>query len=594
MPPLGPIIGIDLGTTHSLCSVFREGQSTLIPNAHGEFLTPSVVAKTAEGLVLVGAAALELRQTHPESCAWNFKRLMGTDQLLGWAGGESGSIALSCLLLGSLKQDAETFLGQSVRRAVITVPAYFNEHQRKATRLAGRLAGLEVERILNEPTAAALAHGFHQRGRDGYLLVLDLGGGTCDLALMEIFEGVLEILATAGLSRLGGEDFTARLVARTLQEQGESLEVCEFRQPLRIARLWRELEAAKCALADAPVGHFRVPDEAGDFAPDAPRRELTRARFDAETRSLLERIDRPLERLLEDAGVRPDQLDEILLVGGATRMPCLQAFVADRLGRSAQLQLEPELTVAHGAAVQAALLDRDEEIGDLVLTDVCPFTLGVEIVKEFGKRTVDGYFLPVLHRNTTIPTSREEFVATIEPDQQELLIRIFQGESRRTRDNLFLGELRVQDLPPGPVGMQIALRFTYDVNGLLEVEARVGESGLCARTLITSHVQGLSEEAIARAAKELEAIKFYPRDELENLRLVHFAEAVQLQLAARERQQLEELIDAFERAMNRPSREVFAAARRLLTIYLAQLGHPPRLDQSPGRSQPGPNRSDAA
>ncbi|MFT4537582.1 MAG: molecular chaperone HscC [Planctomycetota bacterium] len=594
MPIQGPIIGIDLGTTHSLCAVFRDGKPTLIPNAHGEFLTPSVVAKTEDDLVLVGSAAKELRSTRPDLCAWNFKRMMGTDQLINWASGETGAIALSSLVLGSLKCDAEVYLEEPVRRAVITVPAYFNEHQRQATRLAARLAGLDVERILNEPTAAALAHGFHRRRKDGYLLVLDIGGGTCDLALMEVFEGVLEIMATAGLSHLGGDDFTSRIVASELQKVGESLEVAEFRQPLRFARLWREMERAKCALESNDSADYQVPDDKGVIDTEQDSLQLSLKEFDELTHGLLERIDKPLERLLRDARLHADQLDEVLLVGGATRMQNVKRHIEAKLSCQTLSEVEPEQAVVLGASVQAGLIDRDEEVSDLVMTDVCPHTLGVEIVKEFGKQTLDGYFLPVLHRNTTIPVSREEFVATIHTDQQELLLRIYQGESRRTRDNLLIGELHVSDLPPSPAGLEVAVRLTYDINGLLEVEARVGESEVVASTLITHHCVGLDEDAIERAAQQLEEIKFYPRDDLENLRLVHFAESVVVEQAPRERFELEELIDAYERAMSRTSRQVFEAARRMLIIYLTSLGHPPKTGDSTGTSMFDSDWSDAA
>lgn len=568
----GTIVGIDLGTTNSLCAVFQDGQPRLIPNVHGQFLTPSVVGLLDDGQVLVGAAAKELRVIKPERCAWCFKRFMGSGRTLTVAGKTYTAPELSSLVLRSLKQDAEKFLGHAVEEAVITVPAYFNDLQRKATKLAGEMAGLSVRRIINEPTAAALVYGFHSRNAEKHLVVIDLGGGTFDVTLMEVFEGTLQIVATAGESMLGGEDFTDRLVAAVLQKEQLSLEVAELKQPLRVARLRQECEVAKCQLFAGETARVRVPDARGEFTESESAFKINRPTFAKLVEPLMQRIRRPIDKALRDADCPPDRVDEVILVGGATRMPVMTAYTRDYFKKEPHIEFNPDEVVALGAAIQAALVQNDVAVNDMVMTDVCPFTLGVEVVKEFGGQIAPGYFQPVIHRNTTIPVSREETFSTVSTNQQVVRVRVFQGESRRTKDNLELGELSIEGLPPGPAGMPFQVRFTYDLNGILEVEAVVPESGRRFRTVLTNHAQGLSPEQIEAAVKKLQAIKFYPRDEERNKRLVLFCERAVGEVGRHQRETLEEALDVFEQAMSSGKRELFADARHGLLIVLSQLG----------------------
>jgi len=566
------IIGIDLGTTYSLCAIFNGGLPQLVPNAHHETLTPSIIGVLPKREVIIGTPARELRVVQPERCAWSFKRYMGVDHQITMAGRAYSATELSSLVLRSLKDDATRFLGESIDEAVITVPAYFNDHQRKATRMAGKMAGLTVRRIINEPTAAALVYGFHDREAEKHLCVIDLGGGTFDVTVMETFDGTLEIVATAGESMLGGEDFTDRLVAAALRHVKLQLEPAELKQPLRVARLRLECENAKVQLGVSGEARIRVPDTDGTFNEHSPALKLNESTFASLTKTLTSRITRAIDKAMRDSERNPSEIDDVILVGGATRMPLMHDLVRDYFGSDPLIEFNPDEVVALGAAVQAALIEGDAAVADMVMTDVCPYSLGVEVAKEFGGQTVGGYFSPVIHRNTTIPVSREEVYTTIMTNQPEILLHIFQGEARKTKDNLELGQLRVTGIPPGPAGTEVRVRFTYDLNGILEVEAIVAESGQRFNTLLTNYAQGMNEDELAVAVEKLQALKFYPRDDVVNRRLVLFCERVVGEISPLQRGNLEEAIDVFEQAMSSGEREFFESSRAGLLVFLSQLG----------------------
>ncbi|KLU02944.1 Chaperone protein DnaK [Rhodopirellula islandica] len=564
-------IGIDLGTTHSLVSVFRNGKPELIANAHGETLTPSIIGVLEDGQIVVGSAARELRVTAPERCAWVFKRYMGQERKLKLGDKEFTPHELSSLVLQSLRDDAAAHLNIEITDAVITVPAYFNDHQRQATRLAGEMAGLKVRRMINEPTAAALVYGFHAREDEKNLCVIDLGGGTFDVTVMEVFEGTLEIRSTAGESMLGGEDFTDRMVSAVLASEDTQLELAELQQPLRVSRLRGECEKAKRLLSQEDTCKIRLPDRDGNF-PESPKTfRLTRADFSRLCDPLMQRIAGPIARSLRDAELTPQDIDDVILVGGSTRMPVLRDFVIDYFGKPPITDHDPDEVVALGAAVQAALIGQDAAVDDMVMTDVCPFTLGVEVVKEFGGHMQDGYFKPVLHRNCTIPISREEIFSTVAANQSNVTLKVFQGDARKVADNTALGQLEVKGLPPGPAGSPIYVRFTYDLSGVLEVEA-YAPGGERFRTVLTNHVHQLSPAQIEEAKRRIDALKFYPRDDLENQKLARFAERMLGELHPSQRQQLDDALDIYEDAMARADREHFAAAKDTLLIVLSSLG----------------------
>ena len=564
-------IGIDLGTTNSLCSVFRDGQPSLIPNSHGDYLTPSVVGLLESGDIVVGSAARELRVAHPERTASCFKRFMGSDHRLSLGSNSYTAQELSSLVLKSLVEDAQSVLSEPVTDAIITVPAYFNDHQRQATKLAGQLAGLNVRRIINEPTAAALVYGFHERDAEKNLCVIDLGGGTFDVTVMEVFEGTLEIRATAGESHLGGEDFTDRLVSAVLANRNMQLEIAELKHPLHVARLRSECENAKRKLASEKFTRVRLPELDGRYTEKPREFKLNRKNFQKLCGKLMDRIAVPIDRALRDAQLTSGDIDQVILVGGATRMPVFIQHVTDYFGRPPQMEFNPDEVVALGACIQAALMDQDNAVDDVVMTDVCPFTLGVEIAKELGSQIQDGYFQPILHRNSTIPISREEVFSTIVPNQRTVEVRVFQGDARRVADNIELGMLRVENLPPGPPGMPIHIRFTYDLNGILEVEA-YSENGSKHRAVLTNHVQGLSQAQIQAAVERLQALKFYPREDLNNQKLARFCERVIGELPPSQRQQLDTALDYFESAMNQGDANECEIAKQSLLTTLAALG----------------------
>ncbi|MCC9601707.1 molecular chaperone HscC [Stieleria sp. JC731] len=573
-----PCVGIDLGTTNSLVSVFREGKPELIPNSHGTFLTPSVVGVLPSGEIVVGQAAKELRVTDPRSCVSCFKRFMAQNRRFSIGGKTFTPPELSSMVLRSLKEDAEKFLGVEITDAVITVPAYFNDHARQATRLAGEMAGLNVRRMINEPTAAALVYGFHDRTDEKTITIIDLGGGTFDVTVMEVFESTLEIRSTAGESMLGGEDFTDRIVAEVLASEQVQLELAELNSPLRVARLRGECEAAKRSLSTGNSASIRVPNQDGELGDNPKQFALDDEQFKKLCKPLFQRVSAPVARALRDAELGPEEIDEVILVGGATRMPAFQEFTEDFFQKPVTLRFNPDEVVALGASVQAALIERDVAVDDMMMTDVCPFTLGIEVSKELGGQHQQGYFSPLLHRNSTIPISREETFYTVSPNQPSVIVRVFQGDARKTSDNTLIGELEVSPLPQGPAGSPLLIRFTYDISGVLEVEAYT-PGGQKFRTILTNHIENLSSKSIEEARQRIATLKFYPRENLANLQLARFAERMLGELPSWQREQLDQAIDVYEAAMNRANREEFLMAKQLLLDCLSSLGIEPEGDQ---------------
>ena len=562
------IIGIDLGTTNSAAGWLTDAGPKLIPNALGEVLTPSVVGIDPDGPLLVGRAARELQVLHPDRCAAVFKRYMGSDWKTTLAGRTYTPEELSSLVLRSLKQDAEAFFKKPITRAVITVPAYFNDQQRKATIHAGRIAGFQVERILNEPTAAALAYGFHEAKEEKVILIFDLGGGTFDVSLVELFEGTLEVRASSGESFLGGEDFTRTLAARILDGQGQPFERAEMEAPKRVARMIQQCEAAKVKLSKQDSVTVRVPDLKGEFSDGAPEVAITRAQFGKWTEHILARIELPIRRVLGDANLKRTDIQEVILVGGATRMPAVIDAVTTHFGKRPHCRINPDEVVALGAAVQAALVARSESVKELVVTDVAPFTLGIATSRTFGVQLRGGYFLPIINRNSTVPISRVERVSTVEPNQTEMVIQIYQGDSRRVDGCLFLGEFEVKGIPRGPRGQCVDVRFTYDLNGVLEVEATIVETKQKATHVVTRHARGLNVEQVQQAVKDMAKLKAHPREEAVNRFLLKRAERLYQELPLLQRTMLSDLLDVFEMSMEENDKDALARHRAALQAFL--------------------------
>lgn len=564
------IIGIDLGTTHSVAAAMSDAGPRIIPNALGEALTPSMVGLDADGRLLVGRPAKELQVLHPERCASLFKRYMGSDWTVTLGGRKFNPEELSSLVLRSLKEDAEAHFRHKIDRAVITAPAYFNDQQRKATLNAGRIAGLQVERIFNEPTSAALAYGFHEARDEKTLLIFDLGGGTFDVSVVELFDGILEVKSSSGETFLGGEDFTRTLAARVLETQKLNFERTELEAPRLVSRLIQQCEIAKCKLSRQDDIAIRVPDRNGEFPDHGAQVIVTRQQFQGWTNHILARVEMPMRRVLADAGLKREDIAEVILVGGATRMPAVVELVTRMFGKAPHCRINPDEVVGLGAAVQAGLFGRDDRVSDMVVTDVAPFTLGIGISKLFGNERRDGYFLPVIHRNTTIPVSRVEPVSTLFPNQTEIVVQIYQGESRKIEQNLFLGEFTVKGIPRGPAGQPMEIRFTYDLSGVLEVEATVLKTGQTVSHVITRHARGMTPEQVARALKDMAKLKTHPREETVNRFLLRRAERVFQEIAPVLRDQLSTLLDGFEAALSMQDEEVIGQHRQALEMFLSQ------------------------
>ena len=437
------IVGIDLGTTNSLVGIWRDGAVTLIPNSLGHTLTPSAVGLGDDRSILVGLAARERLATHPALTATAFKRYMGTDKLLFVGDKGYRPEELSALVLRSLKADAEAFLGAPVDEAIITVPAYFNDVQRKATKAAGALAGLKVERLLTEPTAAALAYGLTAQEDEELVLVVDLGGGTFDVSLLHRFEGVVEVRATAGDSWLGGEDFVDAIVAAFMAGPGAAagLPAATSGAPI-VGALRRQAEMAKRMLSSQDAATIAVVHDGKPV-----EWTLGREQFELLSEPLLARLRAPMERALRDARVDPDALSRIILAGGASQMPMFRRLIARLFRRLPVYQVNPEEVVGRGAAVRAGMLARGAGLEEMVMTDVSPFTLGIEISEQHGddkSHRVHGQFMPIIERNTIIPASRSKMVFPIDDKQRNLALRVFQGEAPLVKDNVLLGRAHHQ------------------------------------------------------------------------------------------------------------------------------------------------------
>lgn len=547
-----PILGIDLGTTQSLAAVFQDGRPTLIPNALGDVMTPSAVGLANDGSLLVGLAARErLGQQAPGRPAQTitaFKRWMGTDHRVQLGHHTLRPEELSALVLKSLKADAQAWLGQPLERAVITVPAYFNDRQRQATKAAGELAGLKVERLLNEPTAAGLAHGLQERAELSTFLVFDLGGGTFDVSVLEYFEGVVEVRASAGDTQLGGEDFTRALAQWFLQSVPAlaRLPVHEHAAILQDQRLWHAAEQAKRVM-----NHARQTEMRWQWRGQPLSLTLTQADWQAQCQPLLARLRQPLERALRDARIEPGDLNDIVLVGGASRMPVVRDLVQQLFGRPPLISHNPDEAVVLGAALQAALVDRDAALKEVVLTDVMPYTLGVIASNRVGNEVFHDRFSPIIERNTPVPVSRMNSYATMRDGQTEVLLQVCQGESPRGSDNLLLGELKVP-VPPHPAGqVQIDVRFTYDASGLLEVLAHVPETGHTASELILRNAQAMSPSQIKATLQKLEGLKVHPRDQQENAWLLARAQRLYADLLGEPRERIGQALMQFEAVLAR-------------------------------------------
>ena len=491
---MGKIIGIDLGTTNSCVAVMEGGEPTVITNPEGARTTPSVVAFTKTGERLVGQVAKRQAITNPDRTISSIKRDMGTDRKVEIDGKKYSPQEISAMILQKLKADAEAYLGETVSQAVITVPAYFSDAQRQATKDAGKIAGLEVLRIINEPTAAALAYGL-EKDADQKIMVYDLGGGTFDVSILEIGDGVFEVLATSGNNRLGGDDFDDK-VMNYLADKFQKENGIDLRQDkMALQRLKEAAEKAKIELSGVMSSNVNLPFITADTTgPKHLDITITRAQFDSLTADLVEKTMEPTRNALRDAGLSPNDIDKVLLVGGSSRIPAVQEAVQKFIGKEPHKGINPDECVAIGASIQAGVLAGDVE--DLVLLDVTPLSLGIE--------TMGGVFTKLIDRNTTIPTKKSQVFSTAADSQTSVEVHVLQGEREMAAYNKTLGRFSLNNIPPAPRGVpQIEVTFDIDANGIVKVTAKDLGTGQQQDITITSSTN-LSDEDIDKAVKEAE------------------------------------------------------------------------------------------
>lgn len=543
------VIGIDLGTTNSLACVCQEGQAVLIPNALGETLTPSVVSVEENGEICVGAVAKERLVSHPEASAASFKRYMGTNKVFTLAGNSFTPQELSSFVLRQLKEDAERYLGEEVTEAVISVPAYFNDNQRYATKEAARLAGIHVERLVNEPSAAALTASRSSGEDEGSYLVFDFGGGTLDVSIVDYFDNVIEIVAVSGDNRLGGDDFD-EVIARSF---------CAHHQ-MDYDSLDRQKKAALLRLSEKCKRELTRQDETElVWEAEEKRMPLNNLLLAGLSQSLFDRISQVVGTALRDSSRSMDEIDEIVLVGGSSKMPVVALYLQTQLKRKPCMVASPDEVVAMGAGIYAGIKERRQEIKDLVLTDICPFTLGTNVINYADEDKP--IMSAVIERNSTLPCSKTDWYSNAYDYQEKMTVGIYQGEAFYCDDNLKLGEINMNVRPVKKGHTRLKVCFTYDINGILEVEVTdCTDSGAeqTKRKVLVSENLRLSEEELERRLEELRTYKLLPCGGIRTKMVMARGERLFSQTLGARRQQVSIMMQKIQQAVSDRDNQLLA------------------------------------
>lgn len=537
---MGTIIGIDLGTTNSLAAVWQEGKSCLVPNSFGEYLTPSVVSFGEDNMVYVGKTAKERLVSHPGQSVSVFKRFMGTDKKYKIHGKKYRPEELSAFILRRLKEDAEHYLGKQVEEAVVSVPAYFNDKARKATKNAGELAGLKVERIINEPSAAALACRGLENERDETFLVFDFGGGTLDVSLVDCFDNIIEIIAVSGDNHLGGNDFDKEIAKRFCREYGMEFEdVSSQRQRVILesaSRVKCELSANKNVVMKVTDGEFKG------------QMEMNNKKLIEVSMPLFQKMSVPVKRVMNDGKKNMLDISKVILVGGSCKMPSVQQYLQHILGEYSLTVMNPDYMVALGVGTYVGIKERREDIRDLLLTDICPFSLGTGIINAGNaKHTL---MSTIIERNSVLPCSHRAHFQTASDYQKYVVIDVYQGEEYYADNNIHLGEVRV-DVPLAPKGAEtVTVDYTYDINGILIVDVEVDSTGEKKRQVITTGTDNMDPREIKKRVAELEKMKLSPADQEENQMLLAWGERLYAQTAGTLRSEIGERLNYFQKLLH--------------------------------------------